>query len=53
VPLTLERAQETWRRGSTLSGILDIVREIREKKINYFLRLFQVASSSDLHVSVR
>lgn len=41
MPLTLERAQETWRRGSTLSGILDIVREIREKKINYFYVFFR------------
>jgi hypothetical protein len=41
VPLALERAQETWRRGSTLSGILDIVREIREKRINSFYVFFR------------
>ena len=36
VPAALERAQQTWRRGSTLVGALDLVREIRERKINYF-----------------
>jgi hypothetical protein len=36
VPVALERAQETWGRGSTFSGILDIVCEIRERAINSF-----------------
>ncbi len=36
VPAALERAQETWRRGSNLAGMLDIVGEIRERKINSF-----------------
>jgi hypothetical protein len=36
VPVALERAQETWRRGSTWSGLLDIVREIREQQSNCF-----------------
>ena len=40
VPTALERAQETWRRGSTLPGVLDIVREIRERKINSFYVYF-------------
>jgi hypothetical protein len=35
-PAALQQAQETWRRGSTLSGILDVVRELRERKINSF-----------------
>lgn len=35
-PAALERALETWRRGSTLSGILDIVRDLRERKRNAF-----------------
>jgi len=41
MPVALEQAQETWRRGSTLSGILDIVREIRERKINSFYVFFR------------
>lgn len=36
MPAALERAQETWRRGSNLAGMLDIVGEIRERKINSF-----------------
>jgi hypothetical protein len=40
VPVTLERAQETWRRGSSLVGVLDIVREIRERKFNHFYAHF-------------
>jgi hypothetical protein len=39
-PAALERAQETWQRGSTLAGVLDIVREIRERKINSFYVYF-------------
>jgi hypothetical protein len=40
VPAALEAAQETWRRGSTLVGVLDIVREIRERKIKSFYMHF-------------
>jgi hypothetical protein len=36
VPAALEGAQETWRRGSTLVGVLDILPEIRERRINSF-----------------
>lgn len=40
VPTALEQAQETWRRGSTLAGVLGIVREIREQGINSFYVFF-------------
>jgi hypothetical protein len=40
VPIVLERAQETWRCGSTPAGVLEIVREIRERKINSFYVYF-------------
>jgi hypothetical protein len=40
VPPALERAQETWQRGSSFSGILDIVREICERRINSFYVYF-------------
>jgi hypothetical protein len=40
VPAALEGAQETWRRGSSLVGVLDILREIREQKINSFYVFF-------------
>ena len=40
MPVALEGAQEAWRRGSTLSGILDILREIRERRINSFYMYF-------------
>jgi hypothetical protein len=40
VPPALAQAEETWRRGSTLAGVLDIVREIRERRINSFYALF-------------
>lgn len=34
LPAAIERARETWRRGDTWHGMLEIVQEIREKKIN-------------------
>lgn len=36
LPAAVERAQETWRRGETEQGMLDLVREIREDHTNYF-----------------
>jgi hypothetical protein len=36
VPVAVERAQETWRQGSTWTGMLDILQEIRERKSNRF-----------------
>ena len=39
-PLRWSGHRETWRRGSTLPGVLDIVREIRERKINSFYVYF-------------
>jgi hypothetical protein len=40
VPAALERAEGTWRRGSALAGVLDIVREIRERRVNSFYVFF-------------
>jgi hypothetical protein len=40
VPVALEGAQEMWRRGSTLVGILDILREIRERRFESFYIYF-------------
>ena len=34
LPAAIERARDTWRRGETWPGKLDIVREIRERKTN-------------------
>jgi hypothetical protein len=34
VPTAVERAQETWRRGRTWFGMLDILKEIRDRKTN-------------------
>jgi hypothetical protein len=34
LPLAVARAQQTWRRGATLSGILELVREIRNGHTN-------------------
>jgi hypothetical protein len=36
LPQAVTRAQVTWERGATFSGMLDIVREIRERKTNRF-----------------
>jgi hypothetical protein len=34
LPIAVERAKETWRRGDTARGLLDLVDEIREHKFN-------------------
>jgi hypothetical protein len=36
LPTAVERARETWRRGETWRGMLEIVQELREKPINCF-----------------
>ena len=36
LPAAVEKAKETWRRGATERGLLDLVREIREHQTNYF-----------------
>jgi len=36
VPDAVARAEETWRRGATFAGMLEILREIREQKPNRF-----------------
>jgi hypothetical protein len=36
VPVALARAGETWRRGTTWQGMLDIVAEVRERKSNQY-----------------
>lgn len=36
LPAAVERACETWRRGETWHGMLQIVQEIRERKVNCF-----------------
>jgi hypothetical protein len=36
LPAAATRAEETWRQGQTIRGLLDLVREIRERKTNCF-----------------
>jgi len=36
LPAAVERAKETWRRGETERGMLELVREVREFHTNYF-----------------
>ncbi len=36
LPEAVAKAQESWKRGSTFHGMLDIIREIRAKKTNCF-----------------
>ncbi len=36
LPAAVEKAKQTWRRGETESGLLDLVREIREHNTNCF-----------------
>jgi hypothetical protein len=35
LPAAVEKAKETWRRGVTERGLLELVREIRERQTNY------------------
>ena len=58
VPDAIARATETWRRGETFEGMLDILREIREQKTNRFgvsnytqlplAQMFLLAKTGDL-----
>ena len=36
LPVAIEKAQETWRRGATERGMLNLVRELRERQSNVF-----------------
>ena len=36
LPIAVERARETWRRGETWHGMLEIVQELRDQPVNCF-----------------